>query len=377
MSSHFLGGVPGSGKTHFAVKEYFLKTLFTTDRPIYHNIRGINVDNIIDYYYNHYFVKPSFLPNFLFKLNKKFFCKKKLSDTSKYNDRIHYLDTKEEIYNVLNVCDKMPLLIIDEVQLIYGIRTSIEVNSFIIDGDEKSVTTLTSEFANKLSIHRQKLQDIVLITQDIDNIAAPVRRYIEYTHIFTKALELGDKNGFIFKSYKKDDIKKPPTAIKHEKYDKNIFRCYKSYNIDGVDDPAEFDIKPRSTAFYSSTEFKLKIFGLIFVLVAIAGAILFVQSYVSNQVADPVPIDDDSNDNSNITNIDNNTKLINSNIKFYTSIFLIDNVFYIYLLDGNIDLLPSAEFYDIIRKSPVFFRDVGNNKKIQYVKFTPTNSANK
>lgn len=86
-------------------------------------------------------------------------------------------------------------------------------------------------FAEWASTHRHQGYDVMLITQDIEKVDKHVRSLLEWTYFYRKVNFLGSlvTQKYIRYSYVGDDHHGKPVATNTYTYDKEVFRCYKSY----------------------------------------------------------------------------------------------------------------------------------------------------
>lgn len=219
-------GSPGAGKTLIALQFYLLAAL-RRGRRVYHNIPGLDFLRIAWYVG----VDPKDVEKLLFYSEVREGAKPSPSISKAFV----YYDTKgvkkdEDVYKTpadfLKWIEAMPpgsLGIIDEAQNVLGARDWQQ---------PKNV-----EFFEYATVHRHSGHDIVLVTQHEDNIDVSVRR-INNQLVQLRRLEY---LGFFFRTsvscryyagYQTAACQ--PMYKVTRKYDKNLFRLYSSYNVQGV-----------------------------------------------------------------------------------------------------------------------------------------------
>jgi zona occludens toxin len=112
--------------------------------------------------------------------------------------------------------------------------------------------------------------DIVLITQDMADLCAPVRALIETTFITAKHLDLGKENSFIrYTCRKAASLNKDNTPPKNQlvtsengKYDEKVYRYYKTH-MHSNGDSAPNEKRVVSSSFFNSWKFKAGLFAVV------------------------------------------------------------------------------------------------------------------
>ncbi len=189
-------GTPGSGKTYEAVK--FVLDQLMTGRVVYSNITGFDDLHCRE-------------------LIKSVCGLSHLAITR----QLHTL-TNEQLENFWDHIQPSSLVVIDEVQLVFGSR------------DWQSEKN--KKFGNWASIHRKFGYDVVLITQNPERVESSVRGLFEWTYLFRKVNFFGGavQKKYIQYSYAGDETHGKALAKESKTYDDIIFKCYKSYIGDDI-----------------------------------------------------------------------------------------------------------------------------------------------
>lgn len=204
-------GVPGSGKSHECVKSVIIPNMLK-GRRIVTNVDGINPDAIIDYCLKHYKVPREKLGTVI----------PVTDEAVQADDFLPFKKEGEEGYSGDgSFCRPGDLVCLDEVWRFWPSdkAMSVQHKSFIAEHRHFSDpdTGLTS--------------DLVLMNQALDTIPRFVKSRIETTFRMTKLTMLGAKSRYrvdVFNGVKL--FKSSKTTSYQNKYDKNIFPLYNSYN---------------------------------------------------------------------------------------------------------------------------------------------------
>lgn len=193
-------GTPGSGKSYEAV----LKVLETIKlgRKVYTNIEGLDDP-----------VCKEFI---------KMYCN--ITDFQ-LETCLNHLTNEQSKYFWWHIEPKS-LVIIDEVHKLFSNRDW---------ADEKN-----REFTEWSSTHRHTGNDLILITQDIEKVDKHARSLIEWSFLYRKINFMGDavQKKYIKYIYPGDNHKGQPQQKSVMTYDTDVFKCYKSYDADDIQETA-------------------------------------------------------------------------------------------------------------------------------------------
>lgn len=191
-----LVGTPGSGKTFFGVKK--ILDNIKLGKKIYTNIDGLD--------------KPECREAI------KTYCN---IDDFQLETCLNHL-SEDQVLEFWDHCDRESVVVLDEVHKYFSNR---DWNS------EKN-----KHFTEWASTHRHEGFDVVLITQDIEKVDKHARSLIEWTYFFRKLNQLGKalETRYICYAYQDDNHKGTPLSKEIKKYDPKVFRCYKSYVADDI-----------------------------------------------------------------------------------------------------------------------------------------------
>ncbi|GAA5096927.1 zonular occludens toxin domain-containing protein [Wohlfahrtiimonas larvae] len=211
MPLHFVLGTPGSGKSYWCVKHWILDQGLRSGRKVITNI-PLNVEYLTDEELDLFeYRSPGLYPR---SIKYKKMVGGVQQDFTVVSNKP--FDCEGEF-----LCDEWrdengqaPLYVIDECQelLAREVKPSIELLEFIAK-------------------HRHFGEmDIILISQGVGYIAQRIRINLETTTVLTKRAFLGYKNSFNLKVYGgQRERGKPPVTNRNLKYDKSIFKVYKSH----------------------------------------------------------------------------------------------------------------------------------------------------
>lgn len=237
-------GVPGSGKTYEVVASVIFPA-FLKGRRIVTNIEGISQEKFV---------------NYVDELNKS------KKDKEKIDFATLGTIVKVEDSDVLKpsffpykgaieptIAQNGDLICLDEIWRIFD-------DSKKILEEHKSFIAEHRHFVNE----QGNTSDLVVINQSISNIPKFIKDRIETTYRMTKFISLGMNNRYRVDVYSGSRLYK--TTLIHSiqaKYNKNIFKLYKSYDNDNA---KEQSIDDRNNIFKSSM-FKFKmLFSLLFLI---------------------------------------------------------------------------------------------------------------
>lgn len=224
-------GSPGSGKSYEVVKSVILPAILS-GRRVVSNVYGLDKDKIYQY---------------LLKKNRK-------AEESKLGDLI-YVENEQclesdflpSMENMESFCQAGDLIVIDEVWRIWG-------NDKDIPKNHRSFIAEHRHFSHK---ETGVTCDLVVINQDVAQIPRFIKDRIETTYRIQKHFSLGLKSFYrvdVFQGAKL--FKSNRITYYQEKYDKEIFSLYKSYENDNA---KEVVIDKRQSIF-SSPWIKMLIF---------------------------------------------------------------------------------------------------------------------
>ncbi|MCG3472469.1 hypothetical protein L7750_19485 [Xenorhabdus bovienii] len=299
-------GVPGSGKSHECVKNVILPA-YLQGRRIVTNIDGINSDAIRDY---------------AVKLSKGKPC----------------------VFGEV-------IKVIDEVWRFW-----------------KSDKNLTYEHESFISEHRHFTDsdtglccDLVLMNQSPDTIARIIKGRIETSYKMTKLVMIGARNRYRVDVYNEARLYKTNKITSYQnKYDKNIFKLYHSYN-GGKGNEATVDSRQN---IFSQTKLWVSIFGFL-LLLSCSG--YFINSFFTGYTDDnPVVSGVNNNDVLDKVSSHNGSKYDNNNLRErsgterergienpvssswrISGVLNIDNYIYVTLVNssGDIRMVNKTDFY--------------------------------
>ena len=189
-------GTPGSGKTYEAVK-CILDNL-QKGKVIYTNIDGL----------------------------EKTECREMIKNVCGLSElaitrqlKILEPDQLEDFWNHI---EPRSMIVLDEVQKVFSSR--------------EWQSQKNKQFGFWASTHRHHGYEVILITQNPERIDSAVRALFEWTYLFRKVNFFGGavQKKYICYSYAGDDTHGKPLARRTETYNPAIFRCYKSYVNDDI-----------------------------------------------------------------------------------------------------------------------------------------------
>ncbi len=195
-------GVPGSGKTYYAVAERFLPRI-KAGRRTYMYVDGIFLDKLA------------------------VFLDMKLEDLER---QITVWRTQEEVLLGLPKVDYMSFVVIDEAQTIF-----------------RAMERVDKGLCRFLETHRHHGVDILMMCQDYRQMSMSVTRLVEVTMKFRKLSFVGLSNHYQLKVRGNPD---DPTEIRKAagKYDPRIYAYYASYSAATVK-----ELRHKQTVFMSAS----------------------------------------------------------------------------------------------------------------------------
>lgn len=202
-------GVPGSGKSYEVVKSVILPAI-ASGRRVVSNVYGLDKDKIYSY---------------LLRKNKKL-SEEKLGDlVCVNNDKCLVPDFLPSMENPEAFCKSGDLIVIDEVWRIWDSDKDIP----------KSHRSFIAEHRHFADSETGITCDLVVINQDVAQIPRFIKDRIETTYRMQKHVGLGFRNRYrvdVFQGIKL--FKSSRITYYQEKYDKEIFELYKSYEADNA-----------------------------------------------------------------------------------------------------------------------------------------------
>jgi len=220
MSVTVKTGKPGAGKTLTTLQLYILPALLA-GRHVYHNIPGLNCVKIAYYLrnkYNRKDITPYYVECLLHDYSNEYM----LENWRKIFPKRKIVPTENELgAYYLSVIPKAPqgsLIILDEAQK----KCYINSKNW---KDERN-----RKFFEYCSVHRKSKHEVLIITQDDDNIDSSVNGIREELIFLMRQERLGLKNRVKLNYFLgHQTIKNTPYATSGVNYDKAIFDLYQSY----------------------------------------------------------------------------------------------------------------------------------------------------
>jgi len=247
-------GKPGAGKTLVSLQLYILPALLA-GRHIFHNIPGLNCVKI-SYYLRNKYNRKDITPYYVENLLHDYSIEHLLENWKTYFPKRTTVPTENDLgAYYLNAIPKAPqgaLIILDEAQK----KCYINSKNWKEERNRK--------FFEYCSVHRKSKHEVLIITQDDDNIDSSVNGIREELIFLMRQERLGLKNRVQLRYFLgHQSIKNTPYATSGVNYDKAIFDLYQSYapNLAG-------NIKEiRKTKFFLN--------NAKFIAFAVAGVVLF------------------------------------------------------------------------------------------------------
>lgn len=212
MSSIFVMGSPGSGKSYFTVKEYIIENL-KQGRKVIGNIplnieylRELIGDNADLYEYRNPLDYPKSVT-----YKKRVDGELKSFTVEVSAPFAHEADFLSEEWR--SDSGQCPVYVVDECQEIFSREAKP-----------------SHELLNFVSKHRHYGEmDIILISQGIGPIHARIKMCVERLVRLRKLGFMGDHNKFLRQEHEGSSTRGKPFIDKKETYDQNIFKVYKSH----------------------------------------------------------------------------------------------------------------------------------------------------
>lgn len=214
MAIDYYVGAPGSGKSYQVVTKVIYEAL-AQGRRVVTNIRGVNFQLIYDAIPD---PKPPLKNNVLFDVKSG----KIYIDESEIKEHEFFCSENNENETILKGGE---LLVIDEAYKLH--RKGQRISDYVLEYyrshrhyvDENGLTT-----------------EIVLITQDTDDLQKELKAVVDFTYKAINLLELGIKTHYNIDIYKGVPLyrDKPVRQIINEKYDPQKFAWYKSHTVEGA-----------------------------------------------------------------------------------------------------------------------------------------------
>jgi len=220
MSVSVKTGKPGAGKTLVTLMLYILPALLA-GRHVYHNIPGLNCVKIAYYLrnkYNRKDITPYYVECLLHDYSNEYL----LENWKKYFPKRTTVPSEDDLgAYYLNAIPKAPpgsLIILDEAQK----KCYINSKNWKEERNRK--------FFEYCSVHRKSKHEVLIITQDDDNIDSSVNGIREELIFLMRMERIGLKNRVQLRYYLgHQSIKNTPYATSSVNYDKAIFDLYQSY----------------------------------------------------------------------------------------------------------------------------------------------------
>lgn len=246
-------GVPGSGKSYEVVRSVLLPA-YMAGRRIVTNVEGINEDNFKEYALTIKKLNENDLGAII-----------RVSDNDVMQDNFFPFKTDDK--TIQTVCKSGDLIAIDELWRIWSSDTKIPANhrSFIAEHrhftDEKTGLCC----------------DLIVINQSVANLPRFLKDRIETTYRMSKHISLGLKNRYrvdVFNGTKL--FKNNRVTYYQEKYNKEIFKLYSSYDSQNG---TESITDKRQNVFTN----KRVLFLLIFMLLMLVVSVFFIYKFFSSR----------------------------------------------------------------------------------------------
>jgi len=256
-------GKPGAGKTLVTLQTYILPALLA-GRTVYHNIPGLDVVKIAHYLrnkHNRKDITPYYAESLLYDYSietllaswREIFPAKRTAPGAK---RANPSENDVGIY-YLNAIPKAPsgsLIVLDEAQK----------HCYINSKDWN--TEKNKKFFEYCSVHRKSKHEVLIITQDDQNIDSSVNGIREELIFLLRQERVGLKNRVKLKYYLgHQTIKNKPYATTAVNYDKAVFDLYDSYTANPTNAQVK-EIRRVPSVFFSGKFIALALVGVFLVM---------------------------------------------------------------------------------------------------------------
>lgn len=252
-------GVPGSGKSYEVVKSVLLPA-YLAGRRIVTNIEGIKEENFKQYALNHKKASESDLGTIIH-----------VSDSDVMQAHFFPFKALDESKQIETVCQAGDLIAIDELWRIWGSDSKIPDNHRSFIAEHRHFTDSNTGLCC----------DLVVINQAVTNLPRFLKDRIEITYRMSKHVALGLKSRYrvdVFNGIKL--FKSSKITSYQEKYQKDIFKLYKSY--DGVNGQ-ESTTDKRQNILSNKRIWFLVVFMLLMMLVSV----FFVYQFFTSKQSAP------------------------------------------------------------------------------------------
>lgn len=211
MAMVVITGLQGSGKSHQAMK-YIILPNFIAGRIIRTNIKGINIEAIIEYCKKHY---PKVKEDEYGKIIP--ITDKDINDKNFYPVLLE-VDNKEVMDDTKSIIKSGEVVVIDEAAQFYGTITDEQLVFFTMHRHFTDTNGLSSE--------------ICLLVQDIQLLHTKVRKLTKTTYQCRKLDMLGFSSRYFLGIYDGGSIRKSHMInSRNESYDKEMFKLYNSHSV--------------------------------------------------------------------------------------------------------------------------------------------------
>jgi zona occludens toxin len=205
MGVYAVCGVPGSGKTLYLLKKFFVPAL-KAKRNIYTNIEGLNIYRMAEIF-GFDAMECASLVHLLTDEN----------DPENDKERIRYFYRE---YPDENLRPDNSIFIIDEAQNYFGSRDFKEQYS--------------NDLIKYITRHRHYGHDVVWATQVIESVDISFRRNTAITYALRRMEHLGAKNSSFVYVFDRTDLERRHLTRNVFSFDKKYFACYDSYVAEDV-----------------------------------------------------------------------------------------------------------------------------------------------
>lgn len=251
MAINCYTGLPGSGKSYEVVSEVIIPQV-CKGRRIVTNIDGIKPEPIYDYCVDKLGADP-----------------RKLGEVIKVPDQVVELPEffPGEDPAVASTVQRGDVVVIDEAWKFWGAGEQLQPSHLTFFRMHRHYTgTAVDEGGKPLCC------DLILMTQDINDVHRSLKRVIEFSARFKKHKALGLAGRYVANTWPDYNQRKPPIGTIQKRYDPAIFPLYDSYS-GGVG--AEGLIDKR----ISAVDWKLKASAIAAVILLPLSAVLMFREF--------------------------------------------------------------------------------------------------